>query len=78
MDDTSGHGHYASLRQEGEGKEPRWQAEEISIQSILSHIYIFLPDFYLLASVTHLKYHRDQNRAAFWWDAWQSHDKIQN
>ena len=59
---------------EEEGKKPHPQAEEISIQSILSHIYISF-SLYLLTSVTHLKCHRDQNRAAFWWNSWQSYTR---
>lgn len=39
---------------------------------IISYIYFSL---YLLTSVTHLKCHRDQNRAAFWWNSWQSHTR---
>ena len=49
-------------------------AEKISIQAILSHIYISF-SLYLLTSVTHLKCHRDQNRAAFWWNSWQSYTR---
>lgn len=56
------------------GKKSHPPAEEISIQSILSHIYISF-SLYLLTSVTHLKCHRDQNRAAFWWNSWQSYTR---
>lgn len=56
------------------GRKKPYPQAEISIQSILSHIYISF-SLYLLTSVTHLKCHRDQNRVAFWWNSWQSHTR---
>lgn len=53
------------------GKKPHPQAWQISVQSILSHIYIPL-SLRALTSVTHLKCHGDQNRAAFRGGSWQS------
>lgn len=61
------------------GWKQRSRGRRVSVQSILSHIYIYTSSsLYLLTSVTHLKCHRDQNRAAFWWSSGQSYNEIQN
>lgn len=64
--------HIHGRRGRGRAKKPHPQAADFNTIYIISYIYFLL---YLLTSVTHLKCHRDQNRAAFWWNSWQSYTR---
>lgn len=55
-------------------KTSRTGRGDFSTIYIISYIYIS-SSLYLLTSVTHLKCHRDQNRATFWWNSQQSYTR---